>query len=125
MFIVISKIINRYGIVDTNDNVVEFLTVSEISELTNQGIEIAGIVNNTITVIPYKTDYTNLNYNNGKNIFNTATSLRKENATTYSFVSGKVRYKFKILGTCKAGVDIRLSKGVQTRIQDNFFSLLR
>ena len=42
MFCIYSKVDNMYGILDTDDNVVEYYSIDKIKELLNQGVKIYG-----------------------------------------------------------------------------------
>lgn len=99
MFIVIAKTATLYGVVDTEDNCVEWVDVDQIRGYINSGVPINGVMpDGSIEVNPaYCADYRTLTFGNSTNVFDATTCIRTGNRGNVEFVVNRKVYKIRLL----------------------------
>lgn len=127
MFSVVCKVGSNIGVYDSDDSTVEFISKHQVIQYLKSGITIAGATLKSedelsLVVCDIILDSRLFNYNNGQNIFRTATSVRRENCSAYSFVSGKKKYRCTIISCVEMNMClVRLSNGLLTYLSQEFF----
>ena len=99
MFIIVAKTATLYGVVDTNDNYVEWVDVDQIRGYVNSGVTINGVMpDGSIEVNPaYCADYRTLLFGNTTDVFTATKSIRVGNRGNVEFVVGRKIYKVRLL----------------------------
>lgn len=141
MFAIIAKTATLMGVVDTDDNCVEWYTAEQIYSYVNAGVNIAGVLpNGDFEVNPaYYADYTTLKFGNNINIFEGASAIRVGNRGSVEFVCNKKLYKMRLLVNSRVdagstyqikgyvlqvpveGFLVKLSNGICTILPTNVF----
>lgn len=99
MFIIIAKTATLYGVVDTEDNCVEWVDYQQILGYINAGISISGVMpDGSIEVNPtYCADYRTLKFGNDTNVFDATSSIRVGSRGSVEFVVNRKVYKIRLL----------------------------
>lgn len=141
MLVVVSQCGNRFGVVDTNDNVVEWVYDTDLYQYINNGVEIEGVSASGITVNPiYCVPYELLTFKGDTNIFEANPVVRKGYHNTAELRVNDVVYKVRALAFVSEGsrvvlkdyefvselegILIKLSNGICTVLPDNLFNTL-
>lgn len=118
MFEVIARCGNYYGIIDSDDKVVEWEFDTTLFDYTNNGVEINGVSEGQITVnplyyIPYAevtAPLTDKENSEKRCIFDIAENIRKGNRNLAEFTAVNKKYKLRFICPLAEGSVVSLSK---------------
>lgn len=111
MLEVIAQCSRHYGVIDSNDNVVEWVYDSDLYEYVENGTLINGVDTSAkaITVNPlFYVNYKNIKYGSDTNIFETSEKVSKGYYNKAEMLSGGVLYKIRALKAVDAGSKVKL-----------------
>ena len=116
MYVLTNVVGTNYAVYDDTDNSVEWIQVDILRKLMSKGVSIVGInlASNEIKPQVVNLNYRDINWNDGKNIFQTATSVRIDVKGNVSFKSGVKKYKAKMMTKGDGSAILMLSNGIQT-----------
>ena len=116
MFVLTNVVGTIYAVYDDTDNSVEWINLDTLKKLISNGINITGInlANNEIKPQIVVLNYKDINWNDGKNIFQTATTVHIDNKGNLLLKAGVKKYKAKILMKDDGSAMLLLSNGIQT-----------
>lgn len=97
MFAVIKNVAGNYGVIDTEDGVIEWLSKADLQRYISSGVQIGGVSNTGITPVRVTIPAQLCNWNNGENIFLTGSLFTESASGDFKFRSGKKTYKGKII----------------------------
>lgn len=127
MYILTSVVGTNYAVYDDSDNSVEWINTGMIKKLLSNGIVITGInvTNNEVKPQIINLSYKDLNWNKGKNIFQTAEAVRTDSKGNISFKSGDKKYKAKMMIREDGSALLMLTNGVKTILPSEVMGYLR
>lgn len=109
MYAVVAKCGYLYGVVDTDDKVVEWMDEKTIYEYVNQNVEIDGVSGEGIVVNPiFYIPYQDVLCGGSESIFNTISDTSKGYQNRGEFVSNGKKYKFRMLSEVSEGSQVSL-----------------
>ena len=116
MYVLTNVVGTNYAVYDDTDNSVEWIQVDILKKLMSKGVSIVGInlASNEIKPQVVNLNYRDINWNDGKNIFQTATYVRMDVKGNVSFKSGVKKYKAKMMTKGDGSAILMLSNGIQT-----------
>lgn len=122
MLVVVAQCGYRYGVVDTNDNVVEWVSDTDLYEYVNSGVEIEGVSPTGVRVNPiYCVEYSKLSFGESTNIFDSHDKIRKGYRNTAEICVGDTVYKVRALAHVSAGSGVSLDEFSFTADTDGYF----
>ena len=118
MYVLTNVVGTNYAVYDDSDNSVEWIKADVLKQLISKGITIVGVnpVSRETKPQVIKMNYRDINWNDGKNIFQTASSVRMDAKGNMSFKSGAKKYKAKVMSKSDGSAVLMLSNGVQTML---------
>lgn len=117
MFYIVTRIVDKYGVIDTDDGVIEYLTLDGLKDAVAQGLTIEGWNNGSpkkaVCTLP-----SNLcNWAGGQNVFEVGSSFRMDKSGKFKFKAGKKEFKGQAVIPENGGnAELTFTIGVKTSI---------
>lgn len=117
MFYIVTRVVDKYGVIDTDDGVIEYLTLDALKDAIAKGLTIEGWNNGepkkTVCTLP-----ANLcNWAGGQNVFEVGNTFRMDKTGKFKFKAGKKEFKGQVVIPENGGnAELIFTLGVKTSI---------
>ena len=116
MYVLVSRVGNNFGILDTSDGVLDWLDEKTVKHLVQSGVLIEGIKNGVIKPEPFEINYKLCNWVNNSNIFVNGSRFSYNSKNEFKFKVGTKIFKGKIIDQNNTCLKLKFTNGVVTSV---------
>ena len=119
MYVLVSKVGCNYGILDTDDGALDWVTLETIQSVVSKGTVINGVSSSGLTPQDCFINQSLCNWANGQNVFAIGRGLVISQKGAFKFLAGKKAFKGKVVNTEGGIYTLRFNFGVVTKVADS------